>query len=289
LNFVPATLLALALAGCGGGGIGIGTGAKNGPDLVDVTTAVGIVLDDWLVVDLTNGAISPRHAVADLATNPVYRDSQMVFRRIRPGLANIGSPAAQRWAQADEIAAAANPGTYFIGALKVTRAQWRRIAYSEPWNAVTPAALAGPNDDNLPACGVSLEALSAACSGWNRGQGRLEIPSEAQWEIAARGGTATMYSWGNATDEAVVGLYAVVRQTAGGVPGPRPVGQLRPNPLGLYDVHGNLWDWTSASTLRGGSWSDVLPQARSANRVILDRITPHALAGARLVFRPPTN
>jgi hypothetical protein len=282
-----ATLLAMFLSGCGGGGIGIGIGAKNESGTVDVNTAVGIVLDDWLVVDLANGVISPQRAVPDLATNPAYRDRLMVFRRIHSGLANLGAPAGQRWAQADETATITDAGAYFIGALKVTRAQWRRIAYSEPWNAVTPAALAGPNDDTLPACGLSLEALEAACAGWTRGSGRLQIPSEAQWEIAARGDTTTRFSWGDATDESVVSQYAVVRQTAGGIPGPRPVGQLRPNPFGLYDVHGNLWDWTSASTLRGGSWNDVLPLARSANRIYLDRITPHALAGARLVFRPP--
>jgi formylglycine-generating enzyme required for sulfatase activity len=273
----------LFLTGCGGPGVG----AKNESGAVDVNTATGIVLDDWLVVDLNSGAISPQHDLADLATNPAYRDSQMVFKRVHPGAATIGSPAAQRWAQADETLATVDPGTYFIGAFKVTRGQWRRIAGSQPWAAVTPGELSGPNDDTLPACGVSLDALAAACAGWGRGSGRLAIPTEAQWEIAARGGTATMFSWGDATDESVVGHYAVVRQTAGGVTGPRPVGRLLPNPFGLYDVHGNLWEWTTSSTLRGGSWSDVLPQARSANRINLDRTTPHALAGARLVFQPP--
>jgi formylglycine-generating enzyme required for sulfatase activity len=65
------------------------------------------------------------------------------------------------------------------------------------------------------------------------------FPTEAEWEYAARAGTRTAYSFGN--DENALCAYARRSDTV--TYGPLPVGSLKPNPWGLFDMHGNAWEW----------------------------------------------
>jgi formylglycine-generating enzyme required for sulfatase activity len=81
----------------------------------------------------------------------------------------------------------------------------------------------------------------------------------------------------------------VVAETGDGITGARPVdAQREANGHGLYDTHGNVWEWVDsiAGTVRGGSWNDSVPMARSANRLALDQSTRHPLVGMRLVLVP---
>ena len=109
--------------------------------------------------------------------------------------------------------------------------------------------------------------------------------SEAEWEYATRAGTTTIYSFGN--DPTQLGDYAWYAANSGGRA--HPVGQKKPNAFGLYDVHGNVWEWvedcffgfyTGAPsdgsawvtpncifrTARGGPFSGGPRDLRSANR-----------------------
>ncbi len=73
------------------------------------------------------------------------------------------------------------------------------------------------------------------------------LPSDEEWEFAARAGASTRHYWGDAMD----GSYLWYRANTKG--SPQPVARKRPNAWGLYDVEGNVWEWTVAGSDKGGS------------------------------------
>ncbi|HNG80507.1 MAG TPA: formylglycine-generating enzyme family protein [Burkholderiaceae bacterium] len=128
------------------------------------------------------------------------------------------------------------------------------------------------------------------------------LPTEAQWEYAARAGAATAYWWGDEPDDQ--------RANWGGQQkGTTPVNRYPPNPWGLYDMHGNVWEWclddqrdyTSESirdpleafesydrAVRGGSWIGYPGRARSAYRLRWHRGFQNRDLGFRFALRSPS-
>jgi formylglycine-generating enzyme required for sulfatase activity len=130
----------------------------------------------------------------------------------------------------------------------------------------------------LPATEVSWTEAEAACKHFG---GRL--PTEAEWEYAARAGSQAPWSFG--ADEKKLAEYAWCGESRSAKP--HPVGTKKPNAWGLHDMHGNVWEWiadwytpyTSGSqtdptgpksgeyhVLRGGAFDYPLEDLRSANR-----------------------
>ena len=100
--------------------------------------------------------------------------------------------------------------------------------------ALIPAAPAPGTDGRLPAANDDWDQARAACGALRDG----DLPTEAQWEYAARAASRTAWSWGDEASDA--GDYAWSYDN-GGVKA-HPVGGKQPNPLGLADMHGNLWE-----------------------------------------------
>jgi len=115
----------------------------------------------------------------------------------------------------------------------------------------------------------------------------IRLPTEAEWEYCARAGTGTRYSFGDDVKE--LDKYAWHTGNAAG--NDPPVGAKQPNPWGLYDVHGYLWEWTSArpesgkGVVRGGSWKDKAEELSSHSRRVVDAELQDDAVGLRCVLQ----
>lgn len=257
----------------------------------------------FLVLHLATGEVKGYQQVNDLSTNPAYGVTHMVFRRVEGGVATFGTPAASPFFEPDEPQTTLKLSPYYIGVFEVTQGQWAEIAklstldgipegstdHPWPWQEVLPNAAFGQSALRKPAFGISLALartlVGAANSVWVKKVGTsIALPSGIQWEFACRQNTGAAYSWGSSTDPATVAQHAQVLSTNNGQAGPALVGSRQGNILGLFDLHGNVREWTSDGFLRGGGWSDNLATCQAANRIHQDEDLPHGLGGMRLVL-----
>jgi len=128
---------------------------------------------------------------------------------------------------------------YSIATTEVTCGQWRRIMGTRPW---LDAELYPTNEDE-PAVVNWHEALAYCREVTNRSGlcgSRVRLPHEIEWEYAARAGTRTKYSFGN--DIGQLDAHAWHQGNNGGQRY-HAVGTKRPNPWGLHDMHGSVWEW----------------------------------------------
>jgi formylglycine-generating enzyme required for sulfatase activity len=173
---------------------------------------------------------------------------------------------------------------FYLGKYLVTQEQWEAVMGNNP------SRFKGPKNpvetvswDDCQKFLGKLNAKSAA------GGGKFQLPSEAQWEYACRAGSKTKYCFGD--DESKLAEYAWYEKNMDSKT--HPVGEKKPNAWGLYDMHGNVWEWcqdwwkdgyykespvddpTGAATgdsrvRRGGSWDRPAWRCRSAFRDLVE-------------------
>lgn len=131
---------------------------------------------------------------------------------------------------------------FYLGKYEVTQGEWKAVMGSEPWKGQQ----FGKEGADFPATSVSWEAAADFCQKLSKKEGKeYRLPTEAEWEYACRGGKATRFHFGD--DETVFGGYAWYDKNALDINEQyaHPVGQKKKNPFGLYDMHGNVWEWSS--------------------------------------------
>jgi len=230
---------------------------------------------------------------------------------IPPGTFTMGSPNSEVDRQSNE-----GPQTevtltkgFWLGRYEVTQREYLAVA------GTNPSYYTG--DLDRPVERVSWHDATNYCArltAQEQGAGRLpggweyRLPTEAQWEYACRAGTTTRFSYGDDLnyygDDLNYSRLTNYGWYIGNASRTHRVGEKLPNPWGLYDMHGNVWEWClddwcagslpggsvtdpqgpssgSSRVDRGGGWSGVGQYCRSANR---NRDSPSVTAG-NLGFR----
>ena len=163
------------------------------------------------------------------------------FVSIPAGEFDMGSPSneAGRIVNEDPVHHVKISKAFYIGKYEVAQKQWRDVMGN------SPSYFKG---DYLPVEQVSWNDVQEFIKKLNEKEGgsKYRLPSEAEWEYAARAGTTTRYSFGD--DESIfgnygskLGDYAWFSENSGSKT--HEVGQKKPNPWGLYDMYGNVWEW----------------------------------------------
>jgi formylglycine-generating enzyme required for sulfatase activity len=242
-------------------------------DLVEVANAQ-YASRDGLASGSQEAQDRQRQAVAELGLPLEVKTAKtgMVLRWVPAGSFTMGSPTGEANRSDDETqhqVTLSKP--FYCGKYEVTQAQYRAVM------GTNPSYFKGGNN---PVEKVRWNNAMDFCRKLSERTGKnYNLPTEAQWEYACRAGTTTAYSMGNNADQLM--NYAWYSSNSGTFGLHHPVGHKQPNAWGLYDMHGNVWEWclslympypysetdgrnslsdtTSARVLRGGSYGGAPP------------------------------
>ncbi|MBI1916500.1 MAG: SUMF1/EgtB/PvdO family nonheme iron enzyme [Planctomycetes bacterium] len=280
---------------------------------------------------------------------------KMEMVRIKSGTFKMGSPEDDKDKFGDEVAQHPVKITrdFYMGATEVTVSQFNQFVEEEKYKTEAETDGKGgwgydeeakkfeqksiynwknpgfKQDDKHPVVNVTWNDAMAFCKWLSKKEKKYyDLPTEAEWEYACRAGTTTRFhngddlesltKVGNVADASFKAKYPAATwalEGDDGYPFTAPVKKFRPNDWGLYDMHGNAWEWCKAPprkyptkaevenlkgdiedpvspenddrrVLRGGSWCHSPRYCRSANRVYYTRARRSFSFGFRVVLRP---
>ena len=256
---------------------GIPIGSSEGTVLISVLSSVGLSL-----IDFTTATVSETGVVTRLAGTPVYRyieslgsgvSLEMIM--VPQGSFTMGSPTSEPQRDSDEgPQRQVSVNRFAIGKFEVTQAQWRAIM------GTNPSFFKG---DNLPVEKVTWDDVQEFCRRLNAklgltGSTAYRLPSEAEWEYAARAGSDSVFAFGPTISPEIVNYRGTFPY------GQSPIGVNRQktvevgslgvaNRWGLYDMHGNVGEWCeddyhgsyTGAPINGQAWVD---SSRARTRVL---------------------
>ncbi len=242
----------------------------------------------WHVLsDFPGGVFQPVSVEISTGMPSIMNSVGMTFVLLPAGSVLMGSPADESGRNTDEMqerVAVRRP--FYLQTTEVTQGQWKRVM------GTNPSRFSDCGED-CPVEQVSWNDAQAFIRKLNilEGTNRYRLPTEAEWEYAARAGMATAYFWGKEPDcsRANYGNSLWGSECKSSNPGKTmKVGSFRPNVWGLYDMAGNVWEWVdnwygpynspqvmnpdvSRSGVfrvqRGGAWDSDAAACRTALRV----------------------
>ena len=272
---------------------------------VRVSSCLAVLLGTVLTGCVVSSKVSKTGAPSNLPPeNP--DPTHLVW--IKPGSFTMGSPGVEKDRASDE--SPQNHVTishgFWMSKYETTQGEYQEIM------GVNPSKFVGPA--NRPVEFVGWEDATNYCAKLTHRErvvGRLppgfayRLPTEAEWEYACRAGTTTRFGYGDDPDYAHLGDHAWYDPNSDSQT--HPVGLKKPNAWGLYDMHGNVWEWCldwygnnpggSATDpkgpsaglyrmFRGGCWNGYGRSCRSAFRYIFSPVTKRNNMGFRVVLAP---
>ncbi|MBQ6925857.1 MAG: formylglycine-generating enzyme family protein, partial [Kiritimatiellae bacterium] len=252
---------------------------------------------DYCVIDLSGGTNAAHYAVSYLDaepeggfTNDLYRTTKLAMRLLAPGTFQMGVDGSNPDNPSHTVTLTQ---PFYCAVFETTQRQWELVKGGNP---------SYYKGDTRPVEQVSWNMICSDSDNFlgvlrsKTGLDSLDLPTEAQWEYACRAGTETKYCCADSE----IGNYAWYST---GVT--HEVGAKRPNAWGLYDMHGNVWewclDWSNFSSLsafavtnplsssgsgrvfRGGSWNSIASRCTSSSRNYINPSSAYLNRGFRLV------
>jgi formylglycine-generating enzyme required for sulfatase activity len=235
-----------------------------------------------------------------VSVTPPRPPSSLNMVPIAAGTFQMGSVAGRANEQPVHAVTITRP--FWVGAYEVTQAQYQAVMGNNPsnWQAAQRPVEQVSWNSAMAYCAALTMAETAAGRIPNGYQYRL--PTEAEWEYVCRAGTTTEWNTGSSLSVTQANMSQFFGQTVA-------VGSYVPNPWGLFDTHGNVWEWCldagdgvaghSASSMvdpfvsvgpyrssRGGSWAASSDVCRSAFRDINQPTNGYPSVGFRVVLAP---
>lgn len=266
-----------------------------------------------------------------MANGAPYSAPSSDFVLIKGGSFTMGSPESEDWRSNDEVHHRVTVASFYMSKYEVTQKLWREVTGKNPgaftgdtlpvesvtWlEAVEFCNALSKRDGRTPVYTITGNGTTVS---WNREANGYRLPTEAEWEYAARAGTTTPFYSRKVPGAENVNFYGhypyqieqnyfndEVLETRPGVYRGKtmPVGSFKANPNGLFDIYGNVGEWCfdfygeysvasqtnptgpSSGTRRvnrGGGWNDFGKNLRSAYRAAAEQNTPLYNVGLRLV------
>jgi formylglycine-generating enzyme required for sulfatase activity len=215
-------------------------------------------------------------------------EAEMEFVPIPAGCFQMGSPETESGRNPDE-----GPvhevclKAFELGKFQVTQAEWRQVMIHNP----NPSQFTG---DRAAVEGISWDEAQTFIWRMNLfGHRDYRLPSEAEWEYAARAGTTTPWYWGERAEDGCayenIGRGLALPNCPDGHSLPAPVGSYKPNPWGLYDMLGNGWEWVEdcyVESYRGAPRDGRAVRTKDCvNRVVRGGQSAYSPRDARAAFR----
>ncbi|MFN5706700.1 MAG: formylglycine-generating enzyme family protein [Planctomycetota bacterium] len=254
-----------------------------------IYTILGLAVFSWSAPETANGQ-----------DFPIENSIGMKFAKIPKGKSEIGTEEKDGDIAFNPCREIEIQTDFYLSIYEVRLSDYLKVTGQNPFKLVN-------TQEENPVLWVSWDDCQIFCNSLSsldaeKAEGRTyRLPTEAEWEYACRAGSKTAFCFGNDVRE--LGRYAWTKNNTTKV---NPVGGLKPNAFGLFDMHGNAWEWcqddyfyrnslaeakhgtfipkTSRKVVRGGGWDSPSNTASSSYRFFRDRENKDNYTGFRVVL-----